>query len=207
MSKQMRTRKRLLVTIAVLSIFLASLCGVAQAKYIHTAQLQGSVTVKADLGKITVKEHEAVRQDDGSYKLNMSSLVSSNPYNLIPGLDVPKDPHVVIDKDNNMPVYVFIKVETDITAGSGITYQLADYWKPVEGTTNIYVYSEGNVAKPVTGDETIYILKTPDGSKHEIMVSQDLSISNNVSLNFYAAMSQITAGIDAGTVETLFTTP
>ncbi len=203
------SKRKLRILIAVLTVVLLMLSGTAgvMAKYATQETVGGQLTITADLGEIKVQEHKAEPQDDGSYKLNMSSLVSSNPYNLIPGLDVPKDPHVVIDKDNNMPVYVFIKVETDITAGSGITYQLADCWKPVEGTTNIYVYSEGNVAKPVTGDETIYILKTPDGSNHEIMVSQDLSISNNVSLNFYAAMSQVTAGIDADTVEALFTTP
>ena len=190
MSKQMRTRKRLLVTIAVLSIFLASLCGVAQAKYIHTAQLQGSVTVKADLGEVTVKEHQAIRKADGSYELG-SEEVTSNSYILIPGLDVPKDPFVTVTNKSPIEAYVFVEVVSTL-GESAITYEIdTDNWTElgITGKNSGKVYAYKNPVSANIGP--IYILKDNHVTVGQKLLHMD---TTDLGLTFYASMGQVAAG-------------
>ena len=168
------------------------------AKYIYQETIHGSLTITASLGEIDVWEHQAVRNPNGSYSLN-EKPVHNNSYYLIPGLDVPKDPFVQITKKTNVPVYVFMKVDTNLTDANHVTYGLLDCWKLVEGTSNIYVYCVDGVAHPVSSNMDIPILQ---GDRVE--VSQNLQIDGQVYLNFTAAMSQVDAGLNAATVMALF---
>ena len=155
--------------VLILSIILISICGAGYAKYINQQKYTGTVTLKAELGTIVLREHKAVRQDDGSYVLldegecaeedveNIHEHVTSNSYILIPGLDVPKDPHVVITKENDLPVYIYIEV-IDKTESDKLTYTISKEWEPLlnEGnqvtTSNgglVYVYKDALTASAI----------------------------------------------------------
>lgn len=193
MTRFERQRRRLFLTILVLCVLLTGLCTVAYAKYIYNEQKGGTVTITAQLGTITLQESKAVKAADGSYALT-DEKVSANAYFLMPGVDVPKDPRVEITKPNNIPVYVYIKMDTNIPADSGVVYQLESCWKPVAGFPGVYVYAEAGQAKAVTDDMQINVLAIPAGSQHEIRVSQNLKLTEQVKLDFTAYMYQTAAG-------------
>lgn len=170
------------------------------AKYISSESVGGSLTIQANLGKIHVREHKLQRQENGIYTLNMAEETDGNSYHLVPGLDVPKDPWVDISGKSNMDAYVFIKVETNIPADSGVSYQLRDCWVAVAGAEGIYVYSDANKQPiAVNSDMNIEILKD-----NQLIVSQNLKMEGQTYLNFTAALSQVEAGMDAGLVTALF---
>lgn len=205
MNKQ---RKYLLVTIAVLSVILTALCGVAYAKYVETTELPGSITISAKLAhSIEVLESKANRNDDGSYTLQAGSAVTSNSYILIPGLDVPKDPYVKITGKTSIEAYVFIEVKDTFDNGSGVTYELMDHWKKlnIDGK-NVYVYCIGDEPVKVT-DETEGLDKIQILKDDIIEVSQHLNLTGAETLEFYASIGQVAAGNTAEEVYQSITTP
>ena len=139
-------------------LILALLCGLigsTYAKYVKQQTLEGTVTIKANLGKIELLEHEAVRLSTGEYELTEKLLpVHDNPettdvdetdlgneYILLPGLDIPKDPFVQITAKTPIKAYVFIKVVTNIDTDNkdmttdtdpaddhNVSYTLTDNW-------------------------------------------------------------------------------
>lgn len=189
-----QTLRRLNGALLVAVLVLASLvCGTAYAKYVKQETFTGTMTLTAQLGSITVKESEAVRQSDGSYILT-STQVKTNSYELLPGLDIPKDPTVTVDKESAIPVYVFLEVEQ--TAGEGvITFTVDDVWQTVAGVTGIhggqvYVYAPGGSPAVVT--ENVPSINVLTGQT--VTVSQKLKqVTGPVEILFYAEMRQITA--------------
>ena len=194
MTKTMRWRRRLLTAIAVLSLMLTYMVGFAYAKYVQTHKTNGSVTITADIGTIVLQEHEAQKQPDGSYVLT-DNVTVKNEYILLPGLDVPKDPHVVIEKPNDLPVYIYVEVVDGIGNGKGISYSLPN-WKKLDDVTGlkggaVYYYNS-----EITTSQTIYIL---DNNTVEVSQKLDKSIKD-LYLKFYAYMYQAAAGSDAAQV-------
>jgi len=194
MTKTMRWRRRLMTAIAVLSLMLTYMVGFAYAKYVQTHKTNGSVTITADIGTIVLQEHEAKRQDDGSYVLT-GNVLQNNSYILLPGLDVPKDPHVVIEKPNDLPVYIYVEVVDGIGNGKGISYSLPN-WTKLDDVTGlkggaVYYYNS-----EITTSQTIYIL---DNNTVEVSQKLDKSIKD-LHLKFYAYMYQAAAGSNAALV-------
>lgn len=198
-------------TLAAL-ILLTALTSV-HAKYVTERSLTGTLTVTANIGQIQVLEHEAIKQDNGSYVLNgvtngacdvdvAHDHVTGNTYNtVIPGLDIPKDPHVVISGVTaDIPVYVFIQVEND-TLPDAMTYKLSNVWVELDSAEypGVYVYSDTNGPIQVTSDQTIYILE--NDANAVITVSQELPHygvpEGGWKLTFSACMAQTAAGTPA----------
>lgn len=199
MTKVMRWRRRLLTAIAVLSLILTYMVGFVYAKYVQIYKTNGTVTVTVDIGTIELREHEAVQNPDGSYSLTDTQLPdetkTGNNYILLPGLDVPKDPHVVVTKPNNLPVYIYVEVVDNLESDSGISYSMSN-WTELTGVTGphggkVYYYNS-----KVETTETIYIL-----DKNMVYVSQELDKDiEDLHLKFYAYMYQAEAGKDAAEV-------
>ena len=194
MTKTMRWRRRLLTAIAVLSLMLTYMVGFAYAKYVQTHKTNGSVTITADIGTIVLQEHKAQKRSDGSYVLT-DNVTVKNEYILLPGLDVPKDPHVVIEKPNALPVYIYVEVVDGRGSNSGISYYMTNWTKlgAVTGPNGgaVYFYKE-----QITTSQTIYIL---DNNTVEVSQKLDKSIKD-LHLEFYAYMYQAAAGNDAAEV-------
>ena len=92
--KQVRARLRLLL---VLTLLLLTLIGYAVGKYVEDKTIDGRVIFTATLAdEVILQERTAQRQDNGSYKL-VAPMCGGNAYVLLPGLDIPKDPHIVIE--------------------------------------------------------------------------------------------------------------
>lgn len=203
---KMKFRRRIATMILAWGVILTALSGYVFAKYVKVVPFEKEVTIRAEIGTIVLQEHKVERKPDGSYALltGNENLVLSGPdtaneYTLIPGLDVPKDPHVVITKPNNLPVYVYVEIVSKLP--STITFELADGWMKVDGVTapnggTVYAYNTA-----ITADETIHILKK-DGNGNSIFVSQKLlsGETTGLELDFYAYMYQTAAGVDAAEV-------
>lgn len=89
-------------------------------------------------------EHEAVEQPDGSYLLN-DTKVKGNEYDILPGVEIPKDPTVEVNglMEN---AYLYIKVEgLPMPDGLTATIDTAN-WEPLAGYDGVYVYKGAEAA-------------------------------------------------------------
>lgn len=196
----MYAKKRRFTPLIVVLLLLLTVgtTGTTVAKYIHSTQLEGKVTFTAKLAEnITLLEHEAKRNDDGSYYLT-NDTTNGNEYTLIPGLDVPKDPYITITGKTPIKAYLFVEVYHAL-GNTYITYELSENWKLVEGlkgkekSGSVYVYTGGaDDALPLNDENCptgpIYILKD-----NEIKVGQKL-LSGQLTeqhLDFYACLSEV----------------
>jgi hypothetical protein len=180
-----------LVLIFLQSTILSTLCNYAYAKYVKSETMGGNVTVTVDIGTILLREHRAERQPDGSYELIGvdSSLLcdgtdhshpTTNSYTLLPGLDVPKDPHVVITGKTDIPAHLYVEIVTDtIDNYDGkpiVSYTIASSWRaserPAQHGGIVYEYvGTGTSALALTAanlpEDPIYIL-----ANNKVRVSQ-----------------------------------
>lgn len=183
-------RLRLLI---VLTLLLVALTSYAVGKYVTTVEIEGNVTFTAKLASsFVLQEHKAERQENGSYELG-NALVQANSYTLIPGLDVPKDPHIVITGKTKIPAYLYIEV-VDNTPNNALRYELTTNWisssrtAKVTGAT-VYVYStdKSNPAEITTDQAKISILKDD-----KFYVDQGLlSGTESNALTFYAYLEEV----------------
>lgn len=197
-----------LLMAAVLLISLAA--GAAYAKYVTQWEKNGTVTITANLGTITLQEHLYTRNADGSYSKTGTLLpMADNPettdkdesalgneYILLPGLDIPKDPHIVITNKTPIACYVYVEV-VNALADSALEFTVdTNNWKElteVTGKNNgtVYVYTGGtSEAKAVIDDLTVDILEN-----NQVSVSQHLNNEGmkktGLGLSFYASMYQV----------------
>lgn len=148
--KQFRARLRLLI---VLTLLLLGMIGFASAKYVQTISFQGSVTFTASLAEnVILQEHKSVANSDGSYKLG-EAVVKNNTYTLLPGLDIPKDPHIIIEGKTPIPAYLFVEV-VDQIGNDAVKWQI--------DTAN-WVELKNSESQNVVGNNggKVYVYKTP----------------------------------------------
>lgn len=177
--KKLRAKLRLLI---VLVLLLISLVSFAVGKYVTTVETVGTVEFTAELAEnMLLQEHKAVRQSDGTYKLDANAIVDTNTYILVPGVDVPKDPHIVIENKTPIRAYLYVEiVDTLDTVKVGqqdvklIDYALTADWEKTntvgEHGGAVYKYKtvlNRNVSNP------IYIL-----ADNKVTVSQYVKRSN-----------------------------
>lgn len=190
-----KKRKFPLILILIF-VLLGVLLGSVAAKYIYSEDLTATVTFSANLAdELLLQEHEAVRNADGSYKLNGNLLPTEskhgNAYELLPGLDVPKDPFVKVVNKSPIGAYLYIEVEDALN--DAITYTIDnDNWTSLTAITDreIYVYKNGLVLTNANcPTEAIPILKD-----NKITVSQDLLEKNTTAndiLTFSAYLYEV----------------
>lgn len=194
MKKHFHPRQLALILVILL---ITSLSGLAVGKYVFTNSFTRTVTFKAELAKdFILRERTVVRQADGQYVLAepyiTNNKLAPQRYELLPGLDIPKDPHVVITGKSPIPAYLFIEV-VDKTPNDAISFTLEEQWiettlkTPKDGGT-MYVYStNGTGPAEITEDLTAYILEN-----NKVYVSQKLHEENTDELlTVYAYLEEV----------------
>ena len=186
-----RARFRLLI---VLTLLLIALTTFAVGKYITTIQKPGTVTFNAKLAEnVMLVESRITRKADGTYETTSETITGAQSYTLIPGLDVPKDPHIVITGKTNIPAHLYIEV-VDNTPNEALRYNLiSKNWISSSRTAKVagaavYVYStDGSNPAQITTDQTeIFILQD-----NKIYVDQGLlSDDESNGLTFYAYLEE-----------------
>ena len=208
MLKSKNARKWLIRAIVVELVILISLSGYAYAKYVTQQKLEGNLQITANLGKVTLQEHQAEKDENGKYTLT-GTAVSANAYTtVLPGLDIPKDPYVTVTNKSPMPAYLFIEVWDNIplTLIGSEQKKLIDYtvdttnWKMIGtyGGKNVYVYTGGTgEAKEITAD--VAATKILVGDK--VTVSQYLKKMElpvgGIQISFQTIMKQCVTGMTA----------
>lgn len=169
--KNKKTRTGLWLLILLLLV--VALMGAAVGKY--SKKFEGNkntVQFTVELADtMAIVESNPTKKTSGEYELTATNVENANlQYILIPGLDIPKDPSIVITGKTQVPAYLYLTVENKHSA---ITFTLASCWKTV--IDNTYVYT-GTGTEPVqiTSDITIPIL-----ANNYIYVSQYLLTSTD----------------------------
>ena len=110
----------------------------------------------------------------GDINITLGETTGSD-YKIIPGVDIPKDPKVTVNKDSEA-CWLFVKVEEEGTfVDDKVTYSIADGWTQGDDTNipaNVY-YREVNA---VTADTSFYVLKGSTEYPHGVVtVSEELT--------------------------------
>ena len=184
--------KKMYILLFLMALLLGM--GMAYGKYVTTAPASGTVTFAVSLleegGIFLLQEHAVIRNHDGSYTLDTVTTTSGIVYELIPGLDIPKDPHIVISGKNPIPALLYLTVKD--TTSSALTYTLEDCWKKTD-EENVYIYSalvDGHYEPvAITSDYD----KIPIIENNTVEVSQTLlSTGAPGKLEFSAELTEIT---------------
>lgn len=106
-------------------------------------------------------------------------------YQVIPGVDITKDPKVTIDAD--VEAYVFVKVEKTGTWPSAVTYAIADGWTELTSGSGIYYREYNPNATPVQA-KSFEVIKGNKITVPNTLTNTDLQSSNfsNPQLKFTA---------------------
>lgn len=189
-----------LILIAVLVA--ALLVGGIVAKYIMAETLQSKVTFSADLAKsVKLIEHEATRGSDGVYTLDTSKEVNGNEYYVMPGVDIPKDPRVIITDKSAVDAYLYIEIVKN-NIPQTVNCKVSSSWKLLTDVTgpnggDVYVYSRDG-APFILNDKSENISDIPIIEDNKITVSDKFDeATEKFSIDFYGYMTQIRGGNDA----------
>lgn len=152
-----KTTKVLLTIVCAAAIAAVSVLGTAALLTKKTGPVTNTfVNGKLLSGDFLLEESPAVQQADGTYLLDETAPgVTENTYMAIPGMSLPKDPHVTVELADNIKAYLFLEVIDDLPAGACTWYINSDNWtKLVAGADShpvlsadgnpIYVYKAGN---------------------------------------------------------------
>lgn len=213
-----KPRHRLLALILLLLLTVGSIAGTVVAKYVTSKKITGAVTFSAEMAEnLQLLEHQAERTAAGDYKL-LDATVTEQTYTLMPGVDIKKDPHVIITGKSPIKAYLFVEVldtldllwsEGSETPFKPVTYELTDNWLRLEGVStkeggSVYVYSVDGVNPAeiddtdMTGNKmTIYLLK-----ENSVTVSQYISKHDKKTdiLSFSARLSEVIEGKSAAQI-------
>ena len=177
-------------SLLILLLLLVLVCaGAVTAKYIQESQFTAKVTFTAELAEsVTLQEHVAVRDNKtGAYTLSDTTTKTGNVYEkLIPGENVPKNPHIIIEDKTSIDAYLYIEIVDTVdtaTINSNevklIDYTLAEGWTLVTNGEmtpkhggQIYKYNR-TLDETFNGDP-IYILED-----NEVIVSQYIKSHDN----------------------------
>lgn len=142
-------------------------------------------------GDLKLFEHVANKNADGSYTLDPAKETDGNAYTVMPGVNLPKDPTVTVEKASG-EYYLFVEVTkgsgfAPVTVGEKTGTPLScnvdtANWQPLTLTGNdanreVYVYCvTGKSAIQSAPVENVAILKTIGDTQNTIMVSADNDI-------------------------------
>lgn len=183
MKKKTLTIAIALVLVVALAVGATYAYLTAQTKAVTNTFTAGGAVAANDL---KLKEHVATPNTDGSYTLSDTNYVKEgegNSYVVLPGVNLPKDPTVTVEKSTGT-YYLFVTVEK----GSGfmgekapLSYKTASDWKSMAISGNdvankeLYVYS-------VTSDgTTTYIQpKSENAVSHAILAAISATDNNTI---------------------------
>lgn len=181
----MTMRKKLLITIACLSVILCTL-------------VTGTIAWLIDDTQTIVNEFKPSNID-------VDLTETKGDFKMVPGAAIEKDPKVTVDTD--IPCYVFVKVEENLGAWSTfatdgknfksfLDYSIISDWTAVPGTTDVYYFEAyGDTDKSVLVDDKVTVSGDNVTKKMmETLYSNGTVISNLPTLKFTAYACQMENG-------------
>lgn len=128
--------------------------------------------------------------DTTATEQNDADKVTANSYDILPGVDIPKDPTVTV---SNLEEYAYLFVKVSGTLPDGLSYSIDDNWTALNGFNGVYVYSgspaEDKVIKATDADKKTFTATILENNK--IVVADDYTgTADEITLNFIAYMVQ-----------------
>lgn len=190
--KQFRTWLPLL---CILLVLLLTMTAYVAGKYITQIEFNGSVTFTTSLAsKMELLEHKAVRQSNGTYTLG-DETVTGNTYILMPGVDVPKDPYIVITGKTPIPAYLYIEIESTLDAPVEYTVDTTKWTLlKTDGNKSVYYYHT-EIGKDFPEDP-IYVLKD-----NQVTVSQTLLSGSDTETDVLSIRALLKEKVGSNTAE------
>lgn len=191
-------KKTLTIALAFVLVIAMSVAGTFAYLTAKTEVVTNTFTVAAITGEngLELKEHEAVKDTDGTYKLG-EKLVTENAYeNIVPGVELPKDPFVTADIGEGVSAYLYVEVVD--TLNEGLTYKMTADWTELTDVTGnnggkVYLYKNAAITADVNEVDIL------DGSKIDVANELNVTEGNGLgSLSFYAYLCQ-SAGFTSAT--------
>ena len=199
----MKKHKLYILALSMLALLaVISVTGGLFAKYMRSQSLNSNIKFSAGLTKdLKLTENAAEKQKDGSYILNEQETIE-NSYTVMPGVDIPKNPRVVVTEKSRVDAYLYIEAVGNCPAG--VTYTLTNDWQPLENITGpnggaVYIYS-GADGTPAVLNENFSASPIQIISDDIITVSDSFSPTADFSLCFYGYMAQCQNNVSAETV-------
>lgn len=153
----------------------------------------------------TLWEHTVTDEDkDGEYELSNETTKTGNTYDILPGVDIPKDPTVDV-KYFEEHAYLYIKVTGTLPDGLTGTID-TDNWKALgDAYPGVYVfigeYEEGksvvNDIIPATDDAKVSFTASILSGNQIIVDEEYKGTADDITLEFEAYMVQATGNGDS----------
>lgn len=153
--------KKKTLTIAIALVLVVALAVGATYAYLtaKTGEVKNTFVAggAVDQSALELYEHKANQNKDGTYTLDAAKTTTANPYTVMPGVNLPKDPTVKVTAANG-PYYLFVEVTKgtgfdEVTVGEGdaaktgkpLDYTIAANWDQLsltgkDATREVYVY-------------------------------------------------------------------
>lgn len=201
MKLKFRTRVVLLILLVALLIGLISF---VDAKYADTISYRGKITFSAKLANnVELRESKIVRKNDGTYETTAETITNgTQSYTLVPGQDVPKDPHIIIEGKTKIPAFLYVEIVDTSDTKNGvklIDYSVTDNWESADQSLQKYggtVYKYKGVALTNENAPTdpIDILKDDKVTVSQYVKSYDITEEQvQDSLMFYVYLIETTS--------------
>ncbi len=187
-------KKKLLIALAIVLVVAMSVTGTLAYLTANT----GAVTNTFTVGKVFDEEDSDTHKNfellehgitgkPGEYTLDLQSEVSGNEYTVMPGVNIPKDPFVRVNRPVGVDVYLFVEVVDGTSEQLTVTVDPAK-WTKLAGVTgthggDVYTLASGKLTEGNTLEAT-YIL-----ANNEIAVA-NATIVNPGKVTFYGYLIQ-----------------
>ena len=204
----MSKKKTLLTILAVVLVCCIAVAGTLAVLTMASTKPVQNTFIAAGGGQLAagleLKEHGVDKNTDGSYTLKdqvKANEVDGNKYEVLPGVDLPKDPFVRIDEKTDAPAYLYVEVVNGLDANMSFT--MKSDWTLLTGVTGqnggaVYVYKNGEIltkANAPAGE--IYILDGNTITVGDNVTALSETGETGVALTFYGYMVQASAGTPA----------
>lgn len=162
--------KKKTLTIAIALVLVVALAVGATYAYLtaQTGEVKNTFVAggAVDQSALTLYEHKANQNKDGTYTLDETKPTTENSYTVMPGVNLPKDPTVEVTAAKG-PYYLFVKVTEGAHFNKNIFgYSIDDAaWKQLKDAdgkdvAGVYVYTTDKTnAAILTGAVTANVLK------------------------------------------------
>ena len=204
MKLKFRTRVVLLILLVALLIGLISF---VDAKYAGTISYRGKITFSAKLANnVELRESKIDRKNVGTYETTAETITNgTQSYTLVPGQDVPKDPHIIIEGKTDIPANLYVEIvdtlDTININGDNvklIDYSVASTWELADQSLNkhggtVYKYTGDALTSANTPKAPIGILKDNKVTVSQYVKSYDITEEQvQDSLTFYVYLIETT---------------
>ena len=197
------------VILILLVILLIGLISFVDAKYADTISYRGKITFSAKLANnVELRESKIVRKNDGTYKTTAETITNgTQSYTLVPGQDVPKDPHIIIEGKTDIPANLYVEIvdTLDTININGDNVKLIDYsltsdWERAADQSlqkyggTVYKYKGDALTSANTPTASIGILKDDKVTVSQYVKSYDITEEQvQDSLMFYVYLIETTS--------------